>query len=252
MARPRIIYDSVWRKGTALTPSSQDPQHPSTDTQIDTLSMYWKASSKTSPALVPVNLGSAKEIDFVAILAHNIEPSGVTIKFQGADNAAFDSGLVTKTLTYNATNIFEFFTAFTKQYVRLRLEKGSDFTDYPQVATILCSKYFELNRSERAGYERGHEDPSVVEEGDELVIFTQEKPRIEIGSFPFVGISDAVRATILNFIEEVGIHKAFVLCFDYSDANNESMWVRNSEVTIPKWMGVQNCWAWELRVREIV
>jgi hypothetical protein len=251
MARPRIIYDNLWGKATALTPSSENSQHPSTDTQIDTLSMYWQASSKTSPANVPMNLGSAKEINFVAILAHNIEPSGVTIKFQGADNSAFSSGLVTRTLTYNATNIFAFITAFTKQYVRLRLEKGTDFTDFPQVATIICGKHFELNRSEGTGFESGPEDPSVVEEGDALVAFTQEKPRIEVGSFPFTGIDDVTKAEILDFIEEVGIHKAFVLCFDYNDPNNESVWVRNAEISRPRWQGVQNCWAWELRIREI-
>ncbi|NVM57166.1 MAG: hypothetical protein HWN51_03480, partial [Desulfobacterales bacterium] len=120
MARPRIIYKNRWREGTMLTPSSQDPQHPATDTQIDTKAMFWQASSKTSPANLPVNLGAAYEINFVVILDHNIESTGVTIKFEGADNSAFTVGLVTRTLTYNETNIFAFITAFTKQYVRLR------------------------------------------------------------------------------------------------------------------------------------
>ena len=251
MARPRIIYKNRWREGTMLTPSSQDPQHPATDTQIDTKAMFWQASSKTSPANLPVNLGATYEINFVAILDHNIESNGVTIKFEGADNSAFTVGLVTRTLTYNETNIFAFITAFTKQYVRLRLEKATDFTDYPRVATISCSKHFELNRSERPGYGWGPEDPSVVEEGDSGVAFVCEKPGINVGNFPFVGISDAVKAEILNFLDEVGIHDAFVLCFNYADPNNESVWVRNSEVVIPRWDGTNNCWIWELRVREV-
>lgn len=251
MARPRIIYKNRWKEGTMLTPSSQDPQHPATDTQIDSKSMFYKASSKTSPCNLPNDLGAAYEIDFVAILAHNIEPSGVTIKFQGADNAAFDSGLVTRTLTHNAVNIFEFISAFTKRYVRLRLEKATDFTDYPLVATILCSKHFELNRSERPGYGWGPEDPSVVEEGDSGVAFVCEKPRMKVGSFPFVGINDAVRAEILSFLDEAGVHSAFVLCFNYADPNNESVWVRNSEAVIPRWDGTSNSWIWELRVREV-
>ena len=251
MAKPRIIYNNLWRKGTALAASpAADPQHPVSDTQIDTLSMYFKASAATSPCYIPLDLGAgAGAVNFLAILGHTI-PSGTTVTFEHDDASNFPSP-TSVPITYNALNMYQFFTAFTEQYVRVKLVKAGGFGSAPQVATVLCGSYFELNRSERPGYERGHEDPSVIEESDELIIFTQEKPRIEIGSFPFVGISDAVRATILSFIEEVGIHKAFVLCFDYSDANNESMWVRNSEVTIPKWMGSENHWAWELRVREI-
>ncbi|MBA7692982.1 hypothetical protein ES703_101557 [subsurface metagenome] len=107
-----------------------------------------------------------------------------------------------------------------------------------------------MNRSERPGYGWGPEDPSVVEEGDSGVAFAWEKPRKNVGNFPFVGISNAVRAEILNFLDEVGIHKAFVLCFDYADSDNESVWVRNSEAVIPRWQD-ENFWTWELRVREV-
>lgn len=252
MTRPRIIYNNLWRKGTAMvsTPTA-DPQHPVSDTQIDTLSMFWKSSNKaTTPTYIPMNLGAgAGAIDFVAILAHNIDADAtITLEHDDASNFPSPTSIP---ITYNATNIFQFFTAFTEQWVRLKLVRGGGFTVEPQVATILCGSYLELNRSERPGYERGHEDPSEVEEGDELVIFTQEKPRIEIGSFPFEGINDVTQAGIMSFIEEVGIHKAFVLCFDYTDANNESVWVRNSEISHPRWQGVPNCWAWELRTREI-
>jgi len=251
MARPRIIYNR-WKDGTMLTPSSEDSQHLAVDTQADTKSMFYKASSLISPCKVPNNLITPQVIDFVAILGHNFEATGVTIKFQGAINSAFTEGLVTEELTYNAMNIHKFFTAWpAKQYVQVLLEKGTNFTDYPQFAIVVCGKYFELNRGEREGYGWGPEDPSVVEEGDSGVAFVSEKPRINVGNFPFVGISDAVKAQILSFLEEVGIHDAFVLCFNYADPNNESVWVRNSEPVIPRWGGQANNWTWELRVREV-
>lgn len=251
--KPRIIYDNFWRKGTILTPSSEEPQHPATDTQIDTMSMYWKASSKTSPVTLPVNLGSAKEIDFVAILAHNIESSGVVITFEGDDVDTFDSGgFVTRTLTYNVTNIFEFITAFTKQYVRLKLVKAAgDFTDYPQVATIICGKHFELNRSIGPGYEEGSEDFSELEYSDSQIIFSQEKEIIDVKSLPFRGLTDATREEILLFFKEVGIHKAFVICFDSSNPNSESHWVINTEIVNPSYQK-DDCWTWQLNIREFL
>lgn len=254
MARPRIIH-SLWRDGTMLAPSSQDPQHPAIDTQADTKSMFYKALSLTAPCKVPNDLITPQVIDFVAILDHNFGAigAGITIKFQGATNSGFTTGVETETLAPNPTNIHKFFTAWAaKPYVRVLLEKAAgDFDDYPQFANVICGKHFELNRSEREGYGWGPEDPSVVEEGDSGVAFAWEKPRKNVGNFPFVGINDAVRAEILSFLDKVGVHNAFVLCFDYADPNNESVWVRNSEAVIPKWVGVNNCWSWELRVREI-
>lgn len=253
MPRPRIIFNNLWRKGTALTPSPvADAQHPLPDSQIDTKSMYFKASVATSPCYLPMNLGAgAGTINFVAILGHNIE-SGATITFEEDDNSGFTSPTATPAFTWSADNIFEFLaTPLTGQFVRLKLVKAGGFAVAPQVATILCGSYFELNRSERPGYGWGPEDPSVVEEGDSGVAFVCEKPRINVGNFPFVGISDAVRAEILSFLDEVGIHGAFVLCFNYADPNNESVWVRNSEAVIPRWDGTNDCWIWELRVREV-
>lgn len=252
MAETRFIYKSQWRDGTMLAPSSEDPQHPATDTQIDTLSMYWKASVKTSPVNIPINQGATPgAIDFVAILGHNIESSGVTIKFQGADNAAFDSGLVTKTLTYYATNIFEFFTTFTKQYVRLRLEKGTDFTDYPQVATIVCGSYFEPNIDYVRGYAPGREDYSDVELTDDLILFAQEKTVLKRWYLPYWALDDASKVKALALMEECGMHKAFIVVFDKASANTDSHIVRLEELSDPVFQFLDK-WNWEMAIKEIV
>ncbi|MBA7671612.1 hypothetical protein ES703_79771 [subsurface metagenome] len=253
MARPRIIYENLWKKGIALTPSpAADSQHPLSDTQLNTLNMYFKASTAATPCTMPMDLkAGTRSINFIAILGHNIE-SGATITFEEADNSGFNSPTETPAFQWSAKNIFEFLaTPLTEQYVRLKLVKAGGFAAPPQVATILCGSYFELNRSEREGYGLGPEDPSVVEEGDSGVAFVCEKPRMNVGNFPFVGISDAVKVQILSFLDKVGISDAFVLCFNYADPNNESIWVRNSEAVIPRWGGQANNWIWELRVREV-
>lgn len=247
----RIIYDNAWRKGTVLTPSSEDFKHPTSDTQVDTKEQHYKASSKTSPCNVPVDLLTAQVIDFVAILGHNFEPSGVTIQFQGADNSGFSSGLVTKTLTYNAVDIFEFFTSMTKQYVRVRLTKGSDFTDFPQFATVICGQAFAPNRNIGKDYAEGSEDYSEKEYSDSHVLFSQEKPILDTGRYPFRGLNDTTRNEIVNlFFKEVGVHKAFVLCFDKDAANTSSWFVMNKELVSPVYVK-DNVWTWELSVEEV-
>lgn len=55
--RLKIIWNNLWRKGTILGQSSQDPQHPSTDTQEDTKDMYWKTTSLGSPDYISLDVG---------------------------------------------------------------------------------------------------------------------------------------------------------------------------------------------------
>ena len=249
---PRLIYDNFWRKGTMLTPSSEDAKHPATDTQIDTLSMYWKAAVKNEAVTLPNNLGEEREINSVAILGHNIESSGVVIALEGADDAAFaGSDLVTRILTYNATNIFQYFTAFTKSHVRLRLTKaGGDFTDYPQVATIQCGNYSEFNRRPISGHTPGKDDITEISESDARAVFAQEKVILDTNRYIFEGLDDVTKDIILALLEECGVHKAFIWCTDYSAANTSSLWVRNPELISPVFQS-PNFWNWEIMMKEV-
>jgi len=255
MANPRIIYNNLWRKGgnALVSDPVADPQHPVSDTQIDTLSMYWKSSNQaTTPTYVPMDLkAGARSINFIAILGHNID-SDAGIIFQEDTIWNFPHPTDTAALTWSATNIFHFLAApLTEQFVRLKLTRGGGFTVKPQVATIVCGSYFELNKTGGLNYEEGYEDFSELESSDSQVIFAQEKEIIEVRSLPFRGLDDATRANILLFFNECGIHKAFVICFDPTAANTNSYWVVNTELMSPRYQQ-NDCWHWQLTTREII
>ena len=254
MSETRFIYNNLWRKGTALTPSSEDPQHPAVDTQMVTKSMYWQASVKTSPVTIPINQGATPgAIDFVAILAHNIESSGVVITLEGDAVSTFDSGaFVTRTISHNPTNIFEFVTTFTKQYVRLKLVKAAgDFTEYPKIATIFCGSYFEPNIDYVKGYAPGREDYSEVELTDDLILFAQEKPVLKKWYLPYWALDDASKDEALALMEECGEHKAFIVVFDKASANTDSHLVRLEDLSDPVFQYF-NKWDWEMAIKEVV
>ena len=252
--KPRFIYDNLWRKSKetaiASTPAAE-AQHPVSDTQIDTLSMYWKSSNKAIVTqYIPMNLGAgAGAIDFIAILGHKID-SDATMTLQHADNAEFGSA-VDIPITYNATNIFKFFTAFTHQWVRLKLYKAAGFTLIPQIATILCGSYFEPNRNFVVPYSQGIEDYSEIELSDSINLFSQEKPRLKTWLLPFRGLNDASKVKVLALMDECGIHKAFVIVFDSDDANSDSHLVRLEELAAPENQHV-GYWNWQMAIKEVL
>jgi len=252
---PRLIYNNLWRKGGNALVSSPvaDPQHPVSDTQIDTKSMYFKASAKTSPCTIPMKLeDGTRSIDFIAILGHNI-PSGVSIKFQEDTAWNFPTPTDTPNFTWAATNIFEFLaTPLTEQYVRLHLtDGGSDFATEPKVATILCGSYVKFNRRPQKGYTLGKEDVTEIEETDSRVIFAQEKDPLNEYRYMFEALDNGAKTAILAFLEECRINRAFVWCIDHTAPNTNSVFVRNSEIIYPVFQ-YPNVWSWEVAMREII
>lgn len=253
---PRLIYNNLWRPAAALASSPvADPQHPVSDSQIDTVSMFFRASAATTPCTIPVNQGAGfGAIDFVMILAHNID-SDATITLEGDDNAAFDDGggqFVARTITYNATNIFQFVTTFTRQYVRIQLvAAGANFAAAPQIATILCGSYTEFNRRPQKGYIPGKDDVSGVEESDARVIFAQERPLLDEHKYKLEGLDDTTEAVVLLFLEECGKTKGFVWCMNHVLPNTNSYFVRNSEIINPEYQ-YPDVWNWAIAMKEIV
>lgn len=257
-AKIRLIYDNLWRKGTMGTVgaapfvSSEDPQHPATDTQIDTLNMYWEASSNENTVTIPINQGATPgAIDFVAILAHNIEATGVVITLEGADDNAFGVNFVSRTITYYATNIFQFVTTFTKQYVRIKLVRAAGvFPTLPRIATIVCGSYVELNRRFAPEYEVGEEDFSEMEFADSQALFAQEKETLNIRRYSYQALNTASITAIQSMFTECKTIKAFAFCHDYSAANTSTLWVRNWELNSP--VCRNGVWYWEMAVEEIL
>lgn len=251
--KPRLIYANRWRDGTiGATLTSENPQHPATDSQIDTKSMFWRTTNDTDdPTLLPCDLGAEYDIDFVALLDHNI-PDTATIYFEGADNEDFEGDdFVTEEIDHNTINIFQFFTSFKKQWVRVRITTPGNDDDYIQIATVICGKYFEPNQNFDKLYSEGIEDYSEIELSDSIILFSQEKSRLKTWILPFHGLDDTSKAEVLELLDECGIHKAFVIVFDSDTPNSNSHLVRLAEFVSPAYQHI-DYWNWELAIKEII
>jgi len=253
-AKTRLIYNNLWRKGgnALVSDPVADPQHPVSDTQIDTMSMYWKSSDKDiATQYIPMKLeAGTRSIDFIAILGHNI-PDGTTITFEEDTAWNFPTPTPTAEFTWQATNIFKFLdTPLTEQWVRLKLVKAGGFDLAPQVATILCGEYAELNRRFAPEYEIGEEDFSEFEYSDSQVLFAQEKDSLNIRRYSYQALNTTSITEILAMLKECKTIKAFAVCLDHTAPNTNTLWVRNSELNAP--VCRNGVWYWEIAMREII
>lgn len=258
-AKTRLIYNNLWRKGgngIASTPPAE-AQHPVSDTQIDTKSMFWRSSDKAvETQLIPMDLGEGTiNINFIAILGHNIlTGEGQNITVQEDNNSNFGSiEAETDAFTYQEHNIFQFLaTPLTERYIQVKIVRtgGGEFTTKPQIATILCGKYAELNRRFAPEYEIGEEDFSEMEYSDSQVLFAQERETLNIRRYSYQALNNASVTEILAMFKECKSIKAFAFCHDYSNPNSNTLWVRNAELNSP--VCRNGVWYWEMAIKEII
>lgn len=181
-------------------------------------------------AYIEIDLGAAYEINFVALLNHNIE-TGSTVKATGADDSAFSVNVVNETITWNATNLYHFFSsAQTKRYWRIHIEDINNADGYIQIGTIFLGKYFEPTRHYTNFFTRGKRDPSDSQASDASVLYSSDKDDLEVGSFPFEGLASADKTEIDAMLAECKRNKAFVIVHDSDNPNDDSFLMRMEEL----------------------
>jgi len=196
------------------------------------------------------DLLQATDVNFCAILNHNFS-SDAFIYWHGADDAAFTTNLVTETFTYNAGNMFKFFSSTqTKRYVRVALYDFTNTSSYIQMGPIIFGTYWEPNYTFAKDYTKGKVDDSLIEESHALVEYGQVRPRRKTWSLPFpMGLTQTDADEIVTFFDTVGLVHGFVVCFDYAYPNTNSYFVKNSELIDPTYLHYNN-WSWQLALRE--
>lgn len=250
LVNPRILHDNFWRSGTIYASSDEDPAHPVTDTQVDTLEQYWRHQDRVNGQVTMYasnNLGSAKLVNSLALLSHNFD-SSVVIKLFGADDSAITVNVVQRNISFYAGSILAFFDAFTKQYIKIEAVNATNPADYLKVSTIWAGNHLELNRRYQPEHEEGEEDFSESKHSDSQVLFGQEKPTLNVRRYSFQALNSASKIGIQALLEGCKKVNAFIFCIDYNAPNANILWVKNEELNPLIYRN--GVWAWDMAIKE--
>ena len=132
------------------------------------ISLYKKYRTEDLSATINIDLLSAKEIDFVSIVAHNATASGsVTIK-AGTTSAVSDFSTGSLDLItgndagYSRKFFASKFSAQTYRYWQLSFSDASNTDGYLEMGRVYLSKSFQPNTNASYGMAEGHTDQSRV------------------------------------------------------------------------------------------
>lgn len=138
-----ILGHNNYVDSATITANSEASGYPVGNIQDVQLTKVYRSTGVTTE-WIKFDLGSAKSIKGVFILAHNIT-SGATIKIQANTSDSWTSPAVDQTLTYdNETIYYLFSSAQSYQYWRFYVEDSGNSDGYIEIGRIELDELLEL------------------------------------------------------------------------------------------------------------
>jgi hypothetical protein len=179
--------------------------------------LFWRPSASTSNQTLNVDLGSAKECDFLSIGSHNfLEIPGASFQYAMTDDGNFGDPITAVEVGRSDLNVFTF-NKVTKRYWRIIFSNCSGTT--PQVGMLHLGKSMMFPFSYNLDAEVGNKQYSTtVKEAPNGTIRTSQKSngrkRLEIS---FSSIDDASKSAWLLMMEKI---KGRLSPFFFKDNND--------------------------------
>ena len=253
MSYPRIAYKNLWRDGTIIAASSENPQYPAEETQEDSPQSKWRSvGAETAGEYVDCDFGAVAEYNLIGILGHNFT-AGATIQVRGADDDAFTSNVVTDTLTYNGNNIWAVLgTARTKRYCSILVIDTGNPSGYVSIGTVVIAKAHALNRDYAPGSAKGYVNPTEVEavpSGVEYI--TRRRDSRSEYAYSFQKLNATSAGIVHAAVSACGSHLAVAFCLNPSSPNGNTLWVKLASQDLLE-SEVSGWWEWSVSLREVI
>jgi len=143
----RIAYENLINAGTVGSASTVNLLYPTTNIQNQRLSKRWRTTTPTAQTLV-IDLGSAKSVDTVAVLGHNLSGSAaVSVEAHTADSWGTPA-LSSVGLTYNSAAILQYWgSAAVFRYWRFTLDDATNSDGYVEAGVLWLGTFLAIDPS---------------------------------------------------------------------------------------------------------
>jgi len=207
----RIAYENLIDAATAPTALTESLLYPIENVQNGRLAKRWRSTAATAQTVV-VDLGSAQDVDTMAVLGHNLSGSAaVTVEAHTSDS--WGSPSFTTSMTYSTGAILKFLgSAETYQYWRFTLDDGSNSDGYVEAGRLWLGTYLAIDPASLVSF-------SVTKDRDDTVVYGRGRQKFATEgsgwrefslSFPRTG--GTALTAVQTMFDAVGNHASVIFC----------------------------------------
>jgi hypothetical protein len=219
----RFWYDNwIDYSGVVFTESSENSAFPSSNVANQLREKNWRTGTSAAAEWIQFDLGSAKAVTSILLLDHNLTASDTTLKIEGNATSSFAAPTFTQAVTWASGVISQLFTVQTFRHWRFSFTKSAagDTRDIGRL--FLGSYYTTTERPDYDGWQRGHEDLSIVQRTVGGQRYAEARSKYRTGRFSFSGISNTQKGSLITIVDRVGIHTPLFVQVDETAAAGEA------------------------------
>lgn len=160
----RIAYENLIDALTAgsIIESTENPDYPAIYVQEERLTKAWRTTSVSSQSII-FDLGTAMEVETVAIIGHNLSASATTVLEANTSNSW--PGATSKTITYNANMMLNYFSGETYRWWKLSIDDPTNTDGYLSIGRIWLGPYLSISPSSLNSFKVFKMRSDVVDHG---------------------------------------------------------------------------------------
>jgi hypothetical protein len=227
-----FLYNDLFKDAT-LTANSEVATLPAENAQDPLVDNVYRSTGDTAEWL-KFNLGSAKSLNNVALINHNLttSASNIIVEGNGSDSwatptfsqtfSAWETGETDSGLKTIVRNIFLSSTP-SLQWWRIRLEDPTNPDGYIEIGRVMGGEYFEAEQNYNSGYKQEIVDLShKTQVGSYRTIDRRGKYNEIRCNISYISSADKFDEWLTMF-QAVGITDDVVMCLDPSDAEGRNL-----------------------------
>jgi hypothetical protein len=227
----RVSYNNYFdlALGSALIPLSESPSYPCVNLQEQRLSTIYRTIDLTAQT-VTIDLGTACSVSTVAIIAHNFT-SSATVTVAANSSNSWGSPATSKTVTWNADMMLNFFTPVSYQWWQLQFDDQTNPDGYVGIGRFWLGDYLTIDPSSEVDF-------TITKKRSDRVIHGRGQQKfgsIGVGwrefKLSFPNTNYTMVDQISDMYDTVGNHQSFIFC-NYDSIRDISKLVEPTYVSI--------------------
>ncbi len=205
----RVAYVNLVDTADSVTPLTNDLLFPIENTQNQRLSKRWRSTARTAQTVV-VDLGSAKDVDTLAILGHSLS-SSVALTVEAHTSDSWGAPDFTTSLSFNTGAILKYLAAAeTFRYWRYTLDDASASNAYVEVGRLWLGERITIDPSSLLGFTVTKRRSDTVVTGRDRQKYSTEGVGWRAFQFSFPRTKVTMLNTIQTLYDTVGLHSSFI------------------------------------------
>jgi hypothetical protein len=192
-----------------IVATSEESNFPIANVKIQRLAVKYTSKSPSAQSII-IDLESAREVNTMAIIGHNISTSATIILSANSSNTW--PGAVTETISVNKNMILKFFSSHTYQYWKIDIDDPTNTDGYISIGRIYLGDYITVDPSSVLDF-------NITKKRDDNITYGRGRQKFSsVGTgwrkftMQFPSTNYAMVKKIEDLTDKVGLHTSFIFC----------------------------------------